>query len=308
MQWRIEGDSIKVLTPAKINLFLEVLGKRPDGFHELQTLITGIDLFDQLVISRTDKSGIELRCKWNPETLAASKNFPSIWGDLPQGSSNLVYSAANLFLERCEIRAGLEIDLVKSIPSQAGLGGASSNAAGTLIALNEFFQAGCDDTTLLEWSAELGSDLPFFVFSKLAICEGRGERVRLCEQAPDIYFVVVKPDFGLSTPEIFSRVSIPESPQPLDLSGLIETQIDWQKVVFNRLQEPAIEVAPQIAVICDRLLALGCTAAQMTGSGSCCYGMCESPQEAQAIADELTNDVSGFVFTCRNLQDFPVRE
>ena len=150
--------------------------------------------------------------------------------------------------------------------------------------------------------------LPFFVEGGYAFCEGRGELITPISNSLDLKFVVVKPAWGLSTPDIFSRLRLPASPRTIDRQQLERSDFDWARHAFNRLQEPASECAEEIETICSELQELGCNAALMTGSGSCCFGICEDLHQAEKIAQQMANHTSRFVFTCRNLPKFPVRE
>lgn len=300
MRWKKNDNSINVETPAKLNLFLEVLGKREDGFHELQTVITAIDLVDQLKISRVDHLGIQLQCRWRDPDLG------KVMGDLPNDSSNLVYRAAELFLKSTGKQMGLEIELIKSIPSQAGLGGASGNAAGTLLGLNEWLDGGLSDEQLVELAAQLGSDIPFFIRSGYALCEGRGEQITQLNIDPQLCFVVVKPSFGLSTRDIFSKLELDSNVISLNVSQLTANQVDWSRSLFNRLQQPAQQVSEEIGKVCDFLEHSGCLASQMTGSGSCCFGLCADRRHAEQVLKQVHEAKIGFAFVCENLPNFSV--
>src|SRR6266513_5450312 len=155
---------MQVLAPAKINLSLKILGRRSDGFHEIETVIAPISLYDEIKVEkRSGKTGIVFRC-----------DVPSV----PQGDDNLVVRAAKAFVAKAKIDAAISIELQKKIPHGAGLGGGSSDAASTLLGLNELFEAGLEQGDLLKLAAQIGSDVPFFVVRGPAICRGRGEDVR----------------------------------------------------------------------------------------------------------------------------------
>src|SRR5881397_2868392 len=154
---------MQVRAPAKINLSLKILGPRSDEFHEIETLIAPISLYDELKIERrTSKQGIEFRC-----------DDPSV----PQSNDNLAARAARAFLKKMKIKSGVLIELKKKIPHGAGLGGGSSDAASTLLALNELFEAKLTREALAKMAEGIGSDVPFFIFQSAAICKGRGELV-----------------------------------------------------------------------------------------------------------------------------------
>lgn len=306
MQWQRLDNSIRIATPAKLNLYLEVLGKRTDGFHELETVITAVDRFDEITLTRSESDEIHLSCSWRRALDNRSRKGSLIFGDLPSGPDNLVFRAAELFLSELGITSGLRIELNKTIPSQAGLGGASGNAAGTLIALDQLFETGLPMDHLGELASRLGSDVPFFIKGGAALCTGRGEQVAQFNIQADLYFVVVKPFFGLSTNDVFQKLQIPGNVKSFARENLSSLDFDWAGLLFNRLQEPVMEFTDEIGKVCEFLQAAGCLASQMTGSGSCCFGICEDESRASQIADRATEAELGFVFTCQNLKDFPV--
>lgn len=319
MRWAIQENQIQVQTPAKLNLYLEVLGKRDDGFHELETIMTAIDLYDQIRIRKqdTDESSeqIRLNCKWNVVDRfyksAADKRGTELetdepFGDLPTDESNLVFRAAQLFFGETGIETSVEIELLKLIPSVAGLGGASGNAAGTLLAINLLFGSPVPKPRIVELAAELGSDVPFFVNGGTAICRGRGEKITQLSSFAKLHFVVIRPYFGLSTKSVFSKLDLPKDVKQLNVQSIQHFGENWKSSLFNRLQDPALFAAPEIGKTIEALNRSGCVASQMTGSGSSCFGLCESPQQAKKIADQLTSKRIGFVYCCQNLPDFSV--
>jgi 4-diphosphocytidyl-2-C-methyl-D-erythritol kinase len=182
---------MQVLAPAKINLSLKILGPRSDKFHEIETLIVPISLYDELKIERcTSKQGIEFRC-----------NDPSV----PQGDDNLAARAARAFLKKMKIKSGVLIELKKKIPHGAGLGGGSSDAASTLMALNELFEAKLTRETLAKMAEGIGSDVPFFIFQSAAICRGRGELVSPIKLRKPLFILLLKPQFGVPTAWAYQR-------------------------------------------------------------------------------------------------------
>ncbi|MEY2482090.1 MAG: 4-diphosphocytidyl-2-C-methyl-D-erythritol kinase [Verrucomicrobiota bacterium] len=177
---------MQLLAPAKINLSFEIKGRRADGFHEIETLMAPISLFDHLTIEEdtSSRNGVDFSC-----------DDPS----LPTGEDNLVIRAANLFRAATKVDAGFKIALKKEIPHGAGLGGGSSDAASTLLGLNEMFKTGLKEKELMDLAAQLGSDVPFFLVRSAAICRGRGEIVVPTSLAPKLRLLLLKPDFGVPT-------------------------------------------------------------------------------------------------------------
>src|SRR5215472_13448103 len=182
---------MQVIAPAKINLSLRVVGRRSDGFHEIETFITPISLCDKINIEqRSGKQTIAFRC-----------DDPSV----PKGEDNLVVRAAKIFFEETNISSGISIELKKRIPHGAGLGGGSSDAASTLLALNELFATNLPREALSKIAEMIGSDVPFFIFQSAAVCKGRGELVRPTRLREQLSVLLLKPGFGVPTQWAYSR-------------------------------------------------------------------------------------------------------
>src|SRR4030095_1212425 len=177
----IKLQAMQVFAPAKINLSLKILGRRDDGFHEIETFIMPISLCDEIKIDKADaKGGIEFRCDDS---------------SVPQGEDNLVVRAAQAFLEEVRLKSGVAIELKKKIPHGAGLGGGSSDAAATLLALNELFKTNLTRAGLAKMGKTIGSDIPFFIFQSAAICRGRGELITPLKFHEQLWILLLKPAF-----------------------------------------------------------------------------------------------------------------
>jgi 4-diphosphocytidyl-2-C-methyl-D-erythritol kinase len=182
---------MQVIAPAKINLSLKVLDCRSDGFHEIETLIAPISLCDEIKIERrSGKQRIAFRC-----------DDPSV----PKGEDNIVVRAANVFFEETKITSGISITLQKKIPHGAGLGGGSSDAASTLLALNEIFDTKLSREALAKMAEMIGSDVPFFIFESAAVCKGRGELVSPTRLGEPLPLLLLKPEFGVPTQWAYDR-------------------------------------------------------------------------------------------------------
>ncbi len=254
--------------PCKINLLLNVLGRRPDGFHEIETLLQPVDLHDTLEF-RSTASGLSLTCS-DPR--------------LPVDHTNLVHRAANRFLEAARLTDGVQIHLEKRIPMEAGLGGGSANAAVTLLGLNELFGAPLDFDTLVELGARLGSDVVFFLRPAPAIATGRGEKVEWLEPFPALgghWLALVHPGFGVSTPWAYRALAgspaalvgrpgraneLREHLQSGDLTGA------WP-LFYNALEEPVLRKYPWLALAQDALRDHGARVVRMSGSGSATFAI-----------------------------------
>jgi 4-diphosphocytidyl-2-C-methyl-D-erythritol kinase len=264
---------IKALARAKINLTLEVLGKRPDGYHEVAMVMQSIELHDYLEFS-TAPSGIELKVK----------------GDgAPANKDNLVYRAAELLQGYKGLTRGAHILLQKNIPVAAGLAGGSSDAAATLIALNKLWGAGLSLPELMELGARLGSDIPFCLIGGTALARGRGEKMEPLPACPDMGLVLVKPPHELSTARVyqaFDQVEPAFKPEHSELvKGLINKDLKAICSHLGNMLEPAaIKMLPVIAVIKEKLRLAGAMGVLMSGSGPTVYGLAPDLATAQAVA------------------------
>ncbi len=240
---------LNLFSPAKINVFLKVVGRRPDGFHDLASLFQTIDLKDTLHLSLTDKDEMTSTCK-----------------NLPRDNSNLVFKAANLFRQKSGKSFGLHVHIVKRIPQQAGLGGGSSNAATTLWGINQLLGTPYTTQELTEWSIELGSDVPFFFTQGTAYCTGRGEVLRSIDPLLSQKLWIVKPDRGLSTPEVFSHLKLGELPTR-DPEMALANILNGKMECFNDLENSALQLFPELNQIKHQLSEKH-SHVSMTGSGS----------------------------------------
>ena len=255
-------------SPAKINWFLKVLGRRPDGYHEIRSVIQRIDLQDTIIIEKDD-SGIHLDSEI----------------DVPV-EENLVYKAAVLLGEHTGVSAGARITLRKRIPIGAGLGGGSSNAATTLAGLNILWGTGLSHAELEEVAEGIGSDVPFFLNGSIALVEGRGERVTPIVDPPvGINLLVVKPRFGVATGEAYAGLrtcSGTAGPSVTELLEVLKTGRfkELNGMIGNDLEGPVFGLFPVLKDIKERLLGLGASAALLSGSGSSLFGVFPSREAA----------------------------
>lgn len=248
-------------SPAKLNLFLRVLGKRPDGYHELASLFQTISLTDTLHFELSDSD----KCTCTDPTL-------------PTDGSNLIVKAVELFRRKSGLRFHVNVHLEKNIPLQAGLGGGSGNAATTLWALNQLCGKPATTEQLTQWAAEIGSDISFFFSLGTAYCTGRGEQVQAVPQLSQTKLWVVKPQDGLATPAVYQRLNLALL-QPRDPLKSLESFITGAPCYFNDLEGAAFSVMPSLELLKQQLKALGFHTALMTGSGSSffCIGNAKPP-------------------------------
>ena len=312
MLLRQQGRTLVVHTPAKLNLFLEILGKRPDGYHELETLMVTVGHYDTLRFTEetsfarssspaalpTDSDeatspGISLTCRWAGPPACSP-------GPLPTGTDNLVVRAAQLLRDVSGTRRGVRIELTKRIPLAAGLAGGSSDCAATLVALNRLWELGLSDRQLLELAARLGSDVAFFLMrTPAAVCRGRGEIIEPLVRPMRLHFVISKPASGLSTAAVFRQcraTAEPRSARPL-VEALRAGRLSLAaNRLHNALQSPAEELNPDVIRLrrlFDRLPFIG---HQMSGSGTSYFGICSQQEQARALAAQVRSTGCDHVF------------
>lgn len=282
-------DSITIKAPAKINLTLDVLGKRSDGYHELRTIMQAISIYDTLTIEKTSGSGMILECDRN---------------DVPCDDSNLVVRAAKAFLSENGISHGLKFKLHKHIPSMAGMAGGSSDCAAALIGLDVLFGTHTDKKKLIEMGASLGADVPFCLVGGCYICEGIGEKLTQLSSMPACSIVIVKPQVSVSTPQAFAKYDSMPSPKRSDFSGIVRAfdEYDINDIcsrLFNALEYASSNEDIELAK--KRLTEGGALAALMTGSGSAVYGIFADRSAAENCADSL-KDIYDFCEVCEPIE------
>jgi 4-diphosphocytidyl-2-C-methyl-D-erythritol kinase len=279
---------MRFLSPAKINLHLEVLEKRPDGYHEIQTLMQRVDLSDEMEI-HPGGQGIRLI----PEGEA-----------VPPGMDNLACQAARLFCREAGIPEQLEIRIRKRIPVGAGLGGGSGNAAAVLAGLNDLFQTRLNADALMELGARLGADIPFFLFQKPALARGKGERLSPVSVPEGLGFLLLIPPFRISTPwsyETFDRLTGGKRKERTPLKASYETLADLLAILKNDLEIPALSRYPEIGRMKEELLRGGGRGALMTGSGPVTFGIFPSKEEAEEAQRKLVLPQGWEAEICRGI-------
>lgn len=295
-------------SPAKVNVWLHVGQRLPNGYHELETLMLPISWGDKLT-ARRQPSGVTLSVHQVFDFTANGDEVSRI----PTDESNLIVRIAQGLLRHCQLSTGVHFDLFKSIPAGGGLGGASSNAATTLLLLNDLFGLGWSWRQLAAFSADYGSDIAFFTQPSAAICTGRGEQVAPCSVPNDRPLVVIRPPFGLSTPAVFGELarSRDRNPPPnVSLRGKIHNKVlsifthgglMGSVVVNNDLEEPAVALKPELEV-CRRVVASnGPLRNQMTGSGSCWYAVFRQKKQALWAKNRLAARRLGRIGIARSI-------
>jgi 4-diphosphocytidyl-2-C-methyl-D-erythritol kinase len=276
---------LAVTAPAKVNLALSVLGRRPDGYHELWTLMETISLADQVALSSAAGGTVSLRVTGRP---------------VPTGEENLVVRAANLLRKRAAVTGAVDVHLDKVIPIGAGLGGGSSDAAATLVGLSELWNLELAEDELMALGAEVGSDVPFFVAMQLrggggaAVCTGRGEQVEFVKGAGVHWYILVVPREGVSTTAAYRALEL-----PIDLTAVPEdakkTREAFErgdveglrKCSRNDLQRVALSLSAGCGKVFGRMVSAGLPQAMVSGSGSALFCLCGSRAEAEGYANRL---------------------
>ena len=299
---RIHRSAVDLViqAPAKLNLFFEVLAKRTDGYHEIETLMCPIDLFDTLHFQEDPNGQLELRCR---RVFGASGPSGRGLHEVPDGPENLVLRAVDLVRRRAGVRRGANLLLVKRIPAAAGLGGGSSDAAAALVAANEGWRLGRSRDELAHWAAELGSDVPFFLAGGPAVCRGRGERVTPVAGLGALSFVVVRPPEGLATAEVYRACRAAAEPQTAGPLIRALRQGDWKQVgrrLLNRLQPAAERLSPWVERLQEEFSQLDVLGHGMSGSGTSYFGLCRHARHARRRARRLEANGVGAVFVVRS--------
>ena len=281
------AHNLEVHAPAKLNLHLEILARRPDGFHEIETLMLSVSLYDTLLFSPRSDDRVTLDCHW--ASGLAAQHGDSL-GDIPSPERNIVYRAVELLRRAAGIRKGADIQVVKRIPSQAGLGGASSDAAAALLAANVGWELNWSTEQLAELAAQLGSDIPFFFTGGAAICRGRGEQIQSLGRVPPLHVVVVRPPEGLSTPAVYKACR--PAPAPDEVGGISSAVQRGQasevaRRLMNRLQQPAEQLSSAVVNLREAFARTDCLGHQMSGSGSSYFGIARNARHARRVAAQL---------------------
>jgi len=264
--------------PAKINLYLEIINKRPDGYHNIESIMHTVSLFDILEFTLTSDSEIELSC--------SDKS-------LPVDSTNLVYKTAKKMQEKYGVNRGIKIHLTKNIPMGAGLGGGSSDSAAVIKALNRIWNINASKEELESFAKKIGADVPFFLTGGTAKIEGIGEKVTKIPSDVHLHAVLVKPDFGVSTVLAYSKIKFPLTNQRKIhkitdvLTKSSFTSEAAKDLLFNRFEEFVFPEFPEIEKIKTMLQSFGC-ASLMSGSGATVFALTSSREKSEEIVKRLS--------------------
>ncbi|MEC2076589.1 4-(cytidine 5'-diphospho)-2-C-methyl-D-erythritol kinase [Metabacillus fastidiosus] len=262
--------------PAKINLSLDVLHKRDDGFHEVKMIMTTIDLADRVEIRELSIDRIEI---------ISHNRF------VPDDQRNLAYQAAKILKERYNIKKGVAIYITKSIPVAAGLAGGSSDAAATLRGLNRLWKLGLSLDELAELGSEIGSDVSFCVYGGTALATGRGEIIQHISPPPHCWVVLAKPTVGVSTADVYKNLNLNAVDHP-DVEGMIDaiSKGQYEKIcglLGNVLESVTLKMHPEVANIKDQMKRFGADAVLMSGSGPTVFGLVQYESRLHRVYNGL---------------------
>lgn len=258
--------------PAKINLTLDTLFKRNDGYHEISMIMTTVDLNDRLSFQKRNDNKIVVDIEHNYVT---------------NDHKNLAYQAAKLMMETYQLKQGVTISIDKDIPVSAGLAGGSADAAATMRGINRLYELDASLETLSQLGLQIGTDVPFCIYNKTAICEGRGEKIKFLDKPPSAWVVLAKPNLGISSPDIFKELNLKDD---YDVhTEMCEESIrqgDYMKLcksLSNRLETVSMSMYPEIKKIKNNMLRCGADGALMSGSGPTVYAFAQKESQAKKV-------------------------
>ena len=262
---------------AKINLGLDVLGKREDGYHEVRMIMQTIRMYDQLDMRKSVEPGIHL---------TTNKKY------IPVDENNLVWRAAKLMMDTCGIMEGVSIHLHKVIPVAAGMAGGSSDAAATLVGMNRLFHCGLSKEKLMELGVQIGADVPYCVLRGTALAEGIGEKLTVLPPMPDCWILIGKPGISVSTKYVYTTLDLNTDTVHPDIDGMKKALEDGNlygitERMGNVLQDVTIPAYPEVERIKEQMKALGAVNAMMSGSGPTVFGIFDNEEKAQEACQKL---------------------
>lgn len=262
---------------AKINIALDVVGKREDGYHLLRMIMQTIDLYDVIEVNRYSGNGIEIKC---------NKQY------VPTDERNLAYKAANLFKQKFNIEDGVQIGIQKNIPVSAGMAGGSTDAAAVLVLMNKVFNINASLGELRKIGLKIGADVPYCIEGGTALCEGIGEKITKLNDFKDKILLIVKPNFGVSTKEVYGALDLNKIYKHVDIEGLIMAmEKDDIKYVCqnmkNVLENVTLRKHRLLKLIKEDMIKLGSIGSMMSGSGPTIFGFFDDMLTAQKCYDEI---------------------
>lgn len=282
-------QSLSLPSPGKINLRLEILGRRADGYHQLRSLMERVSVADEIQLNIVEK-GITVTCDHDM---------------VPKDESNIAFRAVKEILAYSSRNVGVDVHITKNIPVAAGMGGGSSNAAAVIKGVNQLLKLKLSKEKLMQIGQKVGADVPFFLFEGPALAEGVGEQLRKIKSMPKLLFLIVNPNIQVLTKTVYNKFPIESilKDSQLEVPNIYRTKRDVAKIVFNDLEKVTIKDFPVIGEIKDSLLRLGALASLMTGSGPTVFGIfSDRPQLEKAYEKMEKKAKEGWqIFMAENL-------
>jgi 4-diphosphocytidyl-2-C-methyl-D-erythritol kinase len=279
-------NTITLKAPAKVNYLLDVIRRRPDGYHDLRMVMQRVNLCDEISLTLTRTPGISVR---------AGR------AGVPDGPGNIAWKAARALLDLDGGDHGAEIVITKNIPVAAGLGGGSSDAATVLMGMNELLALGLSDQRLMEIGVTLGADVPFFIFKKTALAEGIGEALTVMPQMPKAWVLLVNPGVHVSTAWVYNNLKLTNRGELAKLPTFYSSVEDICSIFANDLESVTIPAFPVIAEIKNGMLRHGALGAMMSGSGPTVFGLYRDRDTAEQARAALTKDTDWFAAAVETL-------
>lgn len=273
-------QSIVMQAPAKVNYRLDVVGKRPNGYHDLRMIMQRVNLCDEVAIRLVPETGIRVICGRD---------------GVPEGEGNIAWKAAHALLELSDTKPGVEIAIAKNIPVAAGLGGGSSDCAAVLRGLNELLGLGLSRERLMEIGVRMGADVPFFLFEQTALAEGIGEVLTPLAKVPSAWVVLINPNLPVSTAWVYQNLQLTQRDRLATLPNSFENLSELCSILSNDLESVTIPAFPVIDDIKRMLVRLGAAGALMSGSGPTVFGLFEDQAAAERAGAAVRQQQDWFV-------------
>jgi len=278
--------TITLQAPAKVNYLLDVIGRRPDGYHELRMVMQRVGLCDEITITLNDGDQLTVTC--------------GIKG-VPDGPGNIAWKAARAILDLAGSKQGAAITINKRIPSAAGLGGGSSDAASVLMGMNELLKLKLSDQQMMDIGVTLGADVPFFIFKQTALAEGIGEKLSAMPPMPRLWVLLVNPGVHVSTGWVYNNLQLTNRSGLARLPELFSSIDDVCAMLSNDLESVTIPAFPVIDEIKQRMLVLGAVASMMSGSGPTVFGLFRDKTTAESACEAITQHTGWFAAAVQTL-------